>query len=526
MSEQNPEEVPTPEEIQSEIDNQILWSYLEMDDDGNLVSSPSNPDELHEFIRIALGFNIPRKQVEPHHRAPFDFVSDLFFEKTKNALGFANRTGGKTLCVAVLNFVDLLFKPGCEVASAGAVLDQAEKCYRYLANFFKLPWFAQFNEEFKSRTGRNFLTKTIQKRTDLGNTSSLEILTGNEKGLRSPHPHKMRIDEIDQIPWSILQTGLSVARSDNNIRGQNVFTSTRQVQNGSMQRLLDEAEQKGIAVYEWNIWETLERCKRRCENDPVHGTCPIYTYCQGKAHHCDGFYKIDDFIEKVRLIDREVWETEWLNLRPSKHKLVYHMFDNGKHIMTPKRLYQMFRVDKPQITWPRVSGIDFGSSPEHPFVYLKLVQLPNHAWLVWFEYTAFQRLLMDHAAAIKRSPFYLRGELCYADHDAQDRLELKNLGIITKPAKKDIQTGIDYVSSLFRGFPPKEEPMLYVWYECSFTLSELGMYSWPSSPNGKIDRSGNPEKKNDHAMDVIRYCLFSGRNAGRPKYTGRNITGI
>lgn len=516
--------------LAQELDRKILAHYLELDDKGNFRHPPKTDDELWEFVRIAYGTKMPRKVVTKGHRTPHAFVCDLFFERVKNALGFANRTGGKTYSVALLNHLDLIFKGKCEIASAGAVRDQAEKCYRYFSGFCNLPWFQDLCARYQHITGRQFLSSSIKSLTTFGNGSRLEIITGTEKGLRGPHPHKARIDEIDLIPWEILQTGLSMAHSGDGIRGQNVFTSTRQEQDGSMQRMLDNAAEKGIAVYEWNIWETLARCTRRCVDDPVHGSCPIYDFCKGKAHHCDGFFSIDDFVDKVRLIDREKFEIEWLNSRPSRHKLVYNHFDNGRHVMTPQKLHAIAKTSSPDATWARIAGLDFGSSPGHPFVYLKLCRIPYvNAWMVFHEYIAEQRLIRDHAAAIKRSPYFVSSEAIFADWDAQDRLELRACGIYTRQAVKGPQTvnmGVDHVASLLRGFPPKEEPMLYVWHECTYTIKEFGKYQWPIRPDGKPDRTGNPLKEHDHAMDALRYALYSYKKHGTQKYFPRNMDGV
>lgn len=523
-------------DLLEEVDLAILAYYLEVDSRGEFLHSPGQSvrhfpeddperlrqedEQLDEFIRLAYGCALPKKVITPGHKAPFQFVSDLFYERVKNALAFANRNGGKTWDVAILNHLDMVLKGECEVASAGATLDQANKCYRYFQEFSAKQWFRNFCDHFQEQTGRQFVKKNIQSKTEFGNGSIQEIITGSEKGLRGPHPHKARIDEVDEIEWEILQTGLSMARSSEGIRGQNTFTSTRQKAKGSMQRLLDESGTKGIEVYEWNIWESLEKCPRRCMDDPVHGNCPVYTYCKGKAHHCAGFYKIDDFIDKVRILDRDTFETEWENKKPSKHKLVYHQFDHSRHVMTPKRLLSMFGIPEPSRFWYCISSLDFGSSPGHPFVYLKFLQLPSGAWLQFYEYFAEQRLLMDHAKAIKSSPRYMSGDPIYSDWDAQDRLELKNYGVRTKPAVKDVVSGLDFVGSMLNGFPPAEEPMLYVWHTCHQTISEYGSYSWPKDGSGRIDRSGVPKKEHDHAMDATRYAFMTHRRNAGSKYSG------
>jgi len=508
--------------FRQQLDDQMLQHYLTLDHSGKFVNAPSTNEELDEFIRLAYGFRLPQKVITPGHRTAFEFVADLFFERVKNALGFANRAGGKTLAVAMLNHLDMLFKPDCEVSSAGAVKDQADKCYRYFREFNEKPWFKRAHEQFLCTTGEPLLINSIKSRTEYGNGSLLQVITASEKGFRGEHPQKSRVDEIDEIPWDVFQVSLSMAHSANGIRGQNVFTSTRQHGDGSMQRLLDEAHDKGIAIYEWNVWEMIEQCSRRCFDDPDHGTCPIYTFCKGQAHRCDGFFAVDDFIDKVRLIDRDHFETEWINSKPSRHKLVYPDFEPSRHVLSREQFAQLSGRPEPSWEWPMSSGIDFGSSPGHPFVYGKNVRLPNGAWVVWCEYEAEQRLLREHATAIQQTPFYRSGEVIYADWDAQDRLELQEHGVYTVPAVKSVSPGIDYVKSLLKGFPPKEEPMLYVMEWCTGHIREFSKYRWPVRSDGTPDRSGRPVPENDHHLDRLRYSLFSYHKQGGPKYRGRS----
>jgi hypothetical protein len=522
-----------PKQLKKWAEEQILWHYLQTDDNGNFTNPPKTDDELHEFIRLALGVTLPRKIITPGHKTAFHFISDLYFERVKSALGFANRAGGKTFGVAILNFLDLLFKPGCEIASAGATLDQANKCYGYLQGFLELPWFTKFCDIYQEKTGKRFLVKEIQACTELANGAKAQIITGTDKGLRGPHPNKARIDEIDLIEWDTFMTGMSMAQSrqdeDGNvlIRGQNTFTSTRQVPNGTMQRLIDEAKQKGIEIYQWDIWEALQKCKRQCKGDPVHGDCPIFEFCQGKAHECEGFFPIDDFIDKVRLIDKEEFETEWLNHKPQRGKLIYPMFDPVKHVISRDQLKLLSGKSFPTKEWDIVSAIDFGSSPGHPFVYLKGAKIPGKGyWVIFHEYVAEQDLLRNHASHIKSSPLFRPGETIVADHDAQDRLELAALGVATRQADKDVDMGIDLVKTYLNGLPPTFQPMLYIMDHCKHLIWELSNYSRKTRADGSIDPSGKPEKRNDDAADALRYLVFTSRNRSNWRYRTRRMEGI
>ena len=184
------------------------------------------PDILHWYIMEFLGFNIPRvpvcrlhnpqyeKQDYPHC-APFDYISDMFFELVRNSIAFANRTGGKTRNVSILNHLDMTFKSGCEVASAGAILEQANKVYAYFLEIHsELPVILYGKEPTRSKT--YYI-----------NGSQLEVLTGTISGLNSPHPQKARIDEVELMDWRVLQEALSMSKSKRigkrGILGQNSF---------------------------------------------------------------------------------------------------------------------------------------------------------------------------------------------------------------------------------------------------------------------------------------------------------------
>ena len=520
------------QQFQRELEEQILFHYLALDDEGRFLHAPRTDEELEEFIRLAYGVSLPRKVLTPGHRSPFEFLSDLFFERVSCALGFANRAGGKTFTVALLNHLDMLFKPGCEITSAGSVKKQAQKCYRYFRELNDTSWMRRLNEQHLVITGEPFFTEadSTQSRTQFGNGTLMEIIVASEKGFRGQHPHKSRVDEIDEIDWDTLQTGLSMSHSSDTIVGQDVFTSTRHRLDGTMQRLLTEATERGVSVYEWNVWEMVETCERRCFGDVKHGTCPIYKRCEGKAHSSQGFYPIRDLINKTRQIDKDKFEVEWLGSKPSRHKMVYQQFDPLRHVLDVAGFQRLTGRSEPSWEWPMIGAIDFGSSPGHPFVYSKYVRIPNGAWVVWYEYVAEQRLLRDHAAAIHADPFWRSGQTTYADHDAQDRLELHACGVRTRRAVKgpnSVSVGIDYISGLLNGFPPKEEPLLYFMDTCPHHIFEYSDgYRWPLNKDGKPDKAGRPEQINDHCCDCDRYGLYSFHKTGSRGYRTLRVSGI
>ena len=481
-------------------------------------------DLLHLYIRLFLGYNIPRTPFccRLGHVAPFTFIADMFFERTRNAIVFAHRTGGKTLNLAVLNHLDMHFKRECEVASAGAILKQADRMYRYFSDFHR-------NEFLKG-----LLAKEPTKGYSLyKNGASLEIIVGSITGLNSPHPHKARIDEVELMDWEVFQEGLSMTQSSKGIMAQQVFSSTRKYGDGTFQRLLDiakkaDARHGGFRIYQWCIWEVLEKCTRKCKGDPRWGDCPIYHVCQGRAHGCRGFYKVDDFIDKVLTLDRSTLDTQWFNLKPQRQTLVYGDYWDERVHVVPRR-----EVGGEGRTVITVAAIDFGSSPGHDFVYQKYlvdatefkkaveargggVVREKMTFYLSYEYRSVKGTTEEHAERIKQSPGWVPEEIIFADPSAkQQRIDLEELyGIKTLPAINDLEVGIQTVRLhiqvvngvshyyVFEDYLDCDSP------ELIGTVEEFKKYRYKLAPDGRPDPQ-RPMPMFDHGLDCARYAITS-----------------
>ncbi len=107
-----------------------------------------------------------------------------------------------------------------------------------------------------------------------------------------------------------------------------------------------------------------------------------------------------------------------------------------------------------------------------------------------------------------------------ADHDASDRATLRENGIDTLPAKKDIKTGIEAVQewlkvqgdgrpglSYLRDSLVEVDPVLADKFYPTCTVEEFPGYVFPE---GKENRSEdeNPVKVADHGMDMTRYMVM------------------
>lgn len=249
-------------------------------------AGPSNDDELHKWVIDNIGVDIPRTRVCPDHNAPFEFLADLYFERTSAALALANRGGAKTFIVAVLHFINSTYKPGCESLTFGATEQQGNRCYGHIED-----WCYEKDEETGRRTEivKSFiLGKPLKAHTKWRTGAMVEVVAGSENAVSGPHPAKAHADELDLMERGVWNQSRGMAvtnratgplppwmsRFNGMIPPQDIATSTRNSTKGLMQETLDEIAEDvkngDIAqfdLYQWCIWETVQQVPN-CRNAP------------------------------------------------------------------------------------------------------------------------------------------------------------------------------------------------------------------------------------------------------------------
>lgn len=511
------------EPVLDELKEQLFYALLER--------GIKTDDELHFFIWAYLGYNVPRNQVCAGHCSPFSFIADQFFDRHQTVIGFANRNGGKTLGVALLNAVELLAKPGIEIFTAGAVESQALRGYEYVSQFLT-----------STALVESQVMQLLRSKTILRNGSKLEVAPGTVAKFNGPHTNKTRIDEIELLHWFVLQQAMSISTEKNGWPAGDCFTSTRKISNGTMQRLLDQAEEKGFKVYTWCVYEILEPCTRLCKGDPVYGDCPVYSrknkdgeevmLCGGKAHDLKpgGFYKIADFVKKASTIDEETWETEWLNLRPSAGATVYGKYykDEAPFIVSVEEAAELLARAKKD-KWQRGVAIDFGSN----FYAGYFMQDPLDQ--VWYQYQEYfyssdnDLPLSEHAKNIKeRDVLGWDGRIyVFADPSGRQAIrDLEDYGIFAVGANNDLYAGLNRVKKEMQRRTAKGLPGIRFFPHCGRIRLELEKLYM-----NKMDRDGTPQrdiivKKDDHGSDTLRYWLISYETVGTGRYRMRKLRGV
>ena len=106
---------------------------------------------------------------------------------------------------------------------------------------------------------------------------------------------------------------------------------------GAMNRLVDEASAKGLRLFTWTVFESMERC-RSCEaiDKHPHGTdeqrqsvCNLWEDCHGiLGTKSLGWMKRKDVMTLKQNMNFNSWQTQGLCRKPSSAGLVLHNFEH------------------------------------------------------------------------------------------------------------------------------------------------------------------------------------------------------
>ena len=174
----------------------------------------------------------------------------------------------------------------------------------------------------------------------------------------------------------------------------------------------------------------------------------------------------------------------------------YQIYALGIPAKSKGFIYQNYKIIGvlPETFDNKIYGIDFGFN--NPSVILEIGLKDDNIYIIK---ELYETHLTNEELITKLKSFVenVNSEI-YADSAEPARIEeISRAGFNIYPAKKDVKNGIDYL----------KRKMIYLNKDCVNTIKEIQMYKW------KEDRKGNvldePVKFNDHAMDALRYAVYT-----------------
>lgn len=202
-------------------------------------------------------------------------------------------------------------------------------------------------------------------------------------------------------------------------------------------------------------------------------------------------------------------------LRRQYKGLWYQRFIEGKWVQAEGSIYDSFDEKKdvldiaPSYTADYIVGIDYGTTNPCAFLLIGMdsSRFPN----IWVEEEYYyssqvhqrQKTDSEYAEDLKR---FIHGKsirAIYLDPSAASfRMELLKQGVQKlMEAKNEVLDGIRFVSKLLNNGTFK------ICRGCKNLIAEFQGYVWdPKSLQQGIDK---PKKENDHALDALRYALYT-----------------
>ncbi len=255
------------------------------------MKAPKTKEHLAVFIATAFNIRLPAPAVCLEHQAILDALWNVYAELDYVSIWYAMRGSGKTFVLSMLGWLETVFKPGCLTTILGGSLEQSTKAVMYMDNLWAEPCLEELkNKVLKDRqvTGRGF-------KTNYG--SKITALAASSRSVRGPHPQKLRLDEVDEMAEPIYNASLGQPKSSNGILDHILISSTLHHPFGLMSKILDEADEKGAQVYKW------------CVNEIVK---PF------------GFWEADELERRKLSMPVEMWESEYLLMRPKAGKSIFN----------------------------------------------------------------------------------------------------------------------------------------------------------------------------------------------------------
>ena len=185
-------------------------------------------------------------------------------------------------------------------------------------------------------------------------------------------------------------------------------------------------------------------------------------------------------IERLEGADENYWLVYGLGQRGISHETIYTHWKYGDFPNNCEVAY----------------GIDFGYSV--PSAIIKIGFKENSCYVdeMLYQTKLTTSDLIEH---IKDLGISQSDELFCDNAEPKTIEELVRAGYNAKPAEKDVYAGIQKVKSMPLFITPNSHNI----------IKEIKSYKWKLDKDGKVHPDEAPVKFNDHAMDAMRYAIFT-----------------
>lgn len=229
-----------------------------------------------------------------------------------------------------------------------------------------------------------------------------------------------------------------------------------------------------------------------------------------------------EIVDVRKTLATEVFEQEYGANFTSFAGRIYSEFDEGYHVIDN---YQ-YNPD-----WSNFVAFDFGF--RNPFACLNIQVAPNDDIYVWDEYYERNMTSTEHARRLKSIIQWRVDGGFYDPAGPDEAASILNVwrnnqeyhnpflqSVMMEPAPNDWKAGVDRVKQWLK-LDGDNKPKLFVDRSCRNLIKEFNTYRLQEQTelmNTKVDPKEAPRKKDDHALDALRY--FIGGHFGLDAHFG------
>jgi len=178
--------------------------------------------------------------------------------------------------------------------------------------------------------------------------------------------------------------------------------------------------------------------------------------------------------------------------------LVYKEFERSIHVIKP------YDIDQ---SWTRFVGIDFGY--ENPTAVLWAAIDNDGNWIIYDELYRTRTTIDEIIQIIKGRNAGRNIAQFFGDPSAKQVItEYQNRGIPVVGANNNVLGGITKVAEFIKRSPVTGDARLHIFDNCTHLIKEFESYHYNENRNS-LDVSEMPAKEYDHALDALRYMIFT-----------------
>lgn len=242
--------------LEQGIRNGLIWTIAPpeverptaADGDGLNIPTVKDGDDLDRFLRDRLQVVLPNRKCCQGHSTPHDAFHDAFFARSPISVWKASRGfGGKSFTLSTLGVAEAILLRA-DVNVLGGSGTQSKRVTESMGKLWEVP----------TAPRGALISEPGGQKQKLIWGNSIVALMASQASVRGPHPQRLRMDEVDEMKLSILDSALGQPMSKGWVLSQVVLSSTHQYPDGTMAEMLRRAGALGWPVWEWCYRENLE----------------------------------------------------------------------------------------------------------------------------------------------------------------------------------------------------------------------------------------------------------------------------